>query len=200
MEEFKDIFIELRKSHNWNQEEAAKAIGTSKSSVAMWETGKRYPSREVMSKIANVFNVSTDYLYGNTVNNTPGTGKSINNMEIFSGLEGVRKHPGLYIGDVSTKGLHKMIYEIVDTAMNEPEHKRKEYESMQHRVDKLIEQILSSDLDSDDLELLSNNVELLHKKSGKPKKNIIFVSNPNNSKMPGAQIPQKPNKKKNQTD
>ena len=40
-------------------------------------------------------------------------------ISILEGLEAVRKRPGMYIGSVSTKGLNHVIYEIVDTAVDE---------------------------------------------------------------------------------
>lgn len=66
MAEFKDIFLELRKSRNYTQEQAAKLIGCSNSTIAMWESGKRTPTREKYEAIADLFNVDIDYLYGKT--------------------------------------------------------------------------------------------------------------------------------------
>ena len=63
---FKKIFLILRTSKGLNQEEIANELGVSKSSVAMWETGKRLPSPELFEQIADYFNVDIDYLYGRT--------------------------------------------------------------------------------------------------------------------------------------
>ncbi|MGF6990381.1 transcriptional regulator with XRE-family HTH domain [Lachnospiraceae bacterium PM6-15] len=54
----------LRKKLKMNQREFAKAIGVSNGAVAMWETNKRQPDLETLLKLANFFNVSTDYLLG----------------------------------------------------------------------------------------------------------------------------------------
>lgn len=63
---FKNIFFTLRTNKGFSQEQISKELKVSKSTVAMWETGKRLPSPEVFELIADYFNVDIDFLYGRT--------------------------------------------------------------------------------------------------------------------------------------
>lgn len=58
----------LRKKEKMSQEQLANKLNISPSTVGMYETAKRQPDNEMVTKIANLFNVSTDYLLDNDLN------------------------------------------------------------------------------------------------------------------------------------
>ncbi len=55
---------ELRELNNIQQKALAGILGISSNTLSQYENGKRVPGIEIVSKIANYFNVSTDYIYG----------------------------------------------------------------------------------------------------------------------------------------
>lgn len=71
MAEFKDRLKKLRKEKKLYQKELAKIIGVSDGAIAMYETGKRTPDKDILDKMASYFGVSVDFLLGRTKERSP---------------------------------------------------------------------------------------------------------------------------------
>ena len=70
MNNFGTILKTLRIQSNLTQKQLAERIGVTKSVVSYYESQERYPSPDILVKIAKVFHVTTDYLLGIDTNKT----------------------------------------------------------------------------------------------------------------------------------
>ena len=78
---FSKKIAELRKEKDWSQAELAKKVGVHQRYVSSWETDKSMPHAETLIKLAQVFEVSTDYLL---FDNVPREGISkINDFDLY---------------------------------------------------------------------------------------------------------------------
>lgn len=64
MNEFKDMLVFLRKREGLSQLELGERLGLTKSTISMYENGRRKPSYEALESIADYFNVSMNFLMG----------------------------------------------------------------------------------------------------------------------------------------
>lgn len=75
----------LRKSQNLSQIEFAKLLSVSSGAVAMWETEKREPDKEMLIRLADFFGVTVDYLLGR--DNTPTLNLSAQEQQLYELLK-----------------------------------------------------------------------------------------------------------------
>ena len=78
---FTERLKSLRKEAGLTQKEIADHFKTSPQSYAQWEKGLRSPSKESLEKLAQFFNVSTDYLLGNSELKNPE--EQLSNVELL---------------------------------------------------------------------------------------------------------------------
>lgn len=77
----------LRLEKKLTQKQVADRIGLAISAVSSYESGSRYPSYDVLVRLAHIFHVSTDYLLGMTdKRNIDVTGLADDEIEIVSQL------------------------------------------------------------------------------------------------------------------
>lgn len=77
--EFSERLKELRKQAQLTQVDVAEKLGISQPAYASWERGAKKPTQENLVKIAQVLNVSVDYLVGNTENKSD----ELDNIELL---------------------------------------------------------------------------------------------------------------------
>ncbi|MBM7567309.1 helix-turn-helix domain-containing protein [Paenibacillus sacheonensis] len=61
-----NIIFKLREDRGWTQEQTAGLLGISRAALSHYEKNRREPDTETLSKFADLFHVSVDYLVGRT--------------------------------------------------------------------------------------------------------------------------------------
>ena len=64
MVDFGNVLKKLRQQEGLTQQQLANKLGVTKSVISYYELQERYPSPDVLTKLAQIFHVSTDYLLG----------------------------------------------------------------------------------------------------------------------------------------
>ena len=64
MRTFGERLRELRRENHMTGDELGKKFNVTKTAISYWENGKSFPGEEMVSKIADFFDVTTDYLLG----------------------------------------------------------------------------------------------------------------------------------------
>ena len=87
MVDFGTRLRELRTARGWTQAQLSARLGVTKSVVSAYETAMRYPSYDILIRIAALFGVSSDYLLGNEAAQTLDvTGLSDEHVELVRKL------------------------------------------------------------------------------------------------------------------
>lgn len=95
---------ELRKNKNISQEELGNVCGVAKNTVSCWEKNINQPSIEIITKLADYFDVTTDYLLG----------FNQDDIDKIKKLKIALKEAGMMIGDDLTKEELQKALDIVE--------------------------------------------------------------------------------------
>lgn len=101
---------QLRLSMGWTQSQLGEKISVTKASVSGYENDTRSPDKEILVKLAKIFNVTTDYLLGN--NQTPKWASKDDVIELDKILE---SDAGMAYGDMTniTKEDREQINDLI---------------------------------------------------------------------------------------
>lgn len=101
---FGDRLKELRKNKSISQEELGNICGVAKNTVSYWEKNINQPSIEIITKLADYFDVTTDYLLG----------FNQNDIDNIKKLKIALKEAGMMVGDDLTKEELQKALDIVE--------------------------------------------------------------------------------------
>ena len=91
---------ELRRNKHITQKDLAKLMNVSQQTVGAWETGRAIPGSDTLGELADLFNVSTDYLLGR---NTQSKADKVHNMSVDEALGTIMSFEGQPVTDHDKK-------------------------------------------------------------------------------------------------
>lgn len=101
--EIGEVIRKLRLEKSMGQKELSELMGVGRNAVSMWESGVRYPSREKMEKLAELFNVDLDYMYGKSPIRNKVTFDDHDNLNVFVTPDEMRLIQAYNIADSDTQ-------------------------------------------------------------------------------------------------
>lgn len=104
MKKFGNVLKELRNEKHLTGEELGKALSVTKVAISNWENGNRTPDTDMLKKIANYFDVSLDYLLGNTNERNLKKEKT----KLDESIKTIAAHRVNPYEDISEEGINKI--------------------------------------------------------------------------------------------
>lgn len=98
---------ELRNNAHMSQFQLAKVLKIGTSTLGMYETGKREPSPKVLKRIADYFDVSTDFLLGRNTNKAKAD--EVHNMSVDEALGTIMSFDGKPVTDHDKKVMKDLL-------------------------------------------------------------------------------------------
>ncbi|GHU35884.1 transcriptional regulator [Bacilli bacterium] len=97
----------LRLEAKLTQKEIAQKLGISQPAYAVWENGKRNPNQQTLATLSNFFDVSVDYLLGNTDNRD-----YLNDSDLEKALDGFKSFDGKIMSDHDREVIRELLIEM----------------------------------------------------------------------------------------
>ncbi|QDK70744.1 helix-turn-helix domain-containing protein [Lactococcus protaetiae] len=156
---FTYILKKLRNEKNLTQKQIAEDLGISQPNYQQWESGKRSPSGETLERLADYFQVSTDYLLGRTKEKEIFRGKlpklqMAEEAAFIERLKRLRKERNLRQVDIADKlGINQVAYGRIELGIVKPKVKHLRVLSEFYNIS--IDDLLGRSISEKDNEFLS---------------------------------------------